>query len=87
MTSTQLCYYAHCKCFLAWFTEEELAKERRKLNEAIGYSESAKLTTFPEEVHMYMYIHIHVQCTLGMEYDELRMSFLLVSVCGSSLEL
>ena len=49
-------------------------EERKKLYEAIGYSENAKLATYSAEVC----IHV-VHCIVLME--------LCVSVCGSSFEL
>lgn len=36
--------------YIGTSAEEELAKERAKLYEAIGYSENAKLATYSEEV-------------------------------------
>ena len=68
------CQISDCICILA---DKELAEERKKLYEAIGYSENAKLATYSAEVCMQL---IH-------DFYCIVLISLYVSVCGSSLEL
>ena len=57
--------------------DKELVEERKKLYEAIGYSENAKLVTYSAEVCM----------QLISDYYCIVLITLYVSVCGSALEL
>ena len=45
-----------------FFTEEELLEERKKLYEAIGYSENAETAIYPKEVRVHVHVHVCV-CT------------------------
>ena len=56
-------------------------EERKKLYEAIGYSENAKLATYSAEVC------IHVDLQYCYRVHDIVLMELCVSVCGSSFEL
>lgn len=57
-------------------------EERKKLYEAIGYSENAKLATYSAEVCIHVDLQYYYIIVHGIVLMEL-----CVSVCGSSFEL